>query len=679
MSITRLISLVAVLFGTMKVCAAANPKEIDAAVQKGAAFLKQQYNGGKGARGDDVADNTGIAAMAGLALLEAGIPIDDPALRTITTGVRNASFGESRTYHIALCILYLDRLGDPADVPIIQMLGIRLLAGQNADGGWTYNCVPDVPAADERALRAALMVTELKAGAKTPPAEGPVEKVNPARPMVVGKLHAAVEKYAAKLATFSGGKGGDDNSNTQFGIIGTWVARRHGVHTDAALERIEKRFLATQTGTGGWPYSGRGQGSPSMTCAGLLGLATAVGLREERRMKAEAHRKPDPAPIPKANPAVPPVPAAKSDDPFFNPPPVPKSDDPFFNPPKEEPKAKEPPKAKELPKPRKAPRLPLDARDIAIEKGLAALAAMLAGDAPAAGKGKNRILMGNTLGDRDFYFLWSLERVSVVFGLEKIGNIDWYDFGAKELLAAQNASGGWGNGARGTIPDTSFAILFLSRSNFVRDLSARVQKDPANTELRAVKLPSDEPPSVAPMPKPPAVVVPAPVVPTPTPVPVPVPTPATLDPKAIATELVIAPDANWETTLAKVRDGKGNAYTQALVIALNHLDGDRRKATRDALAERLTRMNAETLRVLAKAEEAELRRGAVLAMAMKDEKAHIPDLVAALADGEEIVVRAARAGLKSVTGEDFGPAPDATPAERAASIRSWAEWIKKQK
>ena len=61
-----------------------------------------------------------------------------------------------------------------------------------------------------------------------------------------------------------------------------WVARRHGVAVEAALDLIEKRFLATQTAAGGWPYSGTAGGTPSMTCAGLLGLATAVGRREAR-------------------------------------------------------------------------------------------------------------------------------------------------------------------------------------------------------------------------------------------------------------------------------------------------------------------------------------------------------------------------------------------------------------
>jgi hypothetical protein len=294
-------------------------------------------------------------------------------------------------------------------------------------------------------------------------------------------------------------------------------------------------------------------------------------------------------------------------------------------------------------------------------------------------------LAGGALGDRDFYFLWSLERVGVVFGLDKIGATDWYDFGADELVAAQLANGAWGRGARGGVVDTSFALLFLSRSNLVRDLSAKVQKDTSNTELRAgnfPEVPKPAPaPAPAPMPKEPAPVAVAPKLPNPVPnVPpaAPVTTPEPADAKALTAELLGTAGADWEKALAKLRDGKGAAFTQALVAAAGRLDGDRRGAVREALAERLTRMTAATLREMAKNDETELRRAAVLAMAMKDDKDHLPDLVAALADGEEAVVRAARAGLKSLTGEDFGPAPDATPAQRAAAIRAWADWLKKK-
>src|SRR5262249_8444284 len=44
---------------------------------------------------------------------------------------------------ISLAILFLDKLGDPEDRPLIQHLALRLVAGQSAAGGWTYLC-PDL-------------------------------------------------------------------------------------------------------------------------------------------------------------------------------------------------------------------------------------------------------------------------------------------------------------------------------------------------------------------------------------------------------------------------------------------------------------------------------------------------------------------------------------------------------
>jgi hypothetical protein len=159
----------------------------------------------------------------------------------------------------------------------------------------------------------------------------------------------------------------------------------------------------------------------------------------------------------------------------------------------------------------------------------------------------------------------------------------------------------------------------------------------------------------------------------------PSPIATTDEPKTVAAELMSATDADWDKTLARIRDTKGDAYTQGLVLAIKQLEGDRAKSARNALAERLTRMTAETLRSMMKDKEVELRRGAVLAMAMKDDKAHLPDLITALLDEEERVVRAARAGLKAVSGEDFGPMPGANLAARTAAAKAWLDWLRKQK
>ena len=81
-----------------------------------------------------------------------------------------------------------------------------------------------------------------------------------------------------------------------------------------------------------------------------------------------------------------------------------------------------------------------------------------------------------------------------------------------------------------------------------------------------------------------------------------------------------------------------------------------------------------------KSEDVELRRAAILACAMKDDKAHIPDLIARLADDEDVVVRASRAALKSLSGgQDFGPQAGSTKLDKSVAVEQWKDWWAKQK
>ncbi len=69
--------------------------------------------------------------------------------------------------------------------------------------------------------------------------------------------------------------------------------------------------------------------------------------------------------------------------------------------------------------------------------------------------------------DRDFPYptLYALERVGLAGGLRYIGEHDWYEKIAGFLLSRQRPSGGWhrDNRGQGSISDTAFAILTLSR------------------------------------------------------------------------------------------------------------------------------------------------------------------------------------------------------------------------
>lgn len=59
---------------------------------------------------------------------------------------------------------------------------------------------------------------------------------------------------------------------------------------------------------------------------------------------------------------------------------------------------------------------------------------------------------------RIYYTLYGIERIGVASGYKYFGTIDWYKEGARFLVQRQSANGSWGN-----LPDTCFAILFLSR------------------------------------------------------------------------------------------------------------------------------------------------------------------------------------------------------------------------
>ena len=74
----------------------------------------------------------------------------------------------------------------------------------------------------------------------------------------------------------------------------------------------------------------------------------------------------------------------------------------------------------------------------------------------------------------DLYFLWSLERMAVIYDLKKVGYVDWHEWGTDVILKAQTADGSWKERFPG-LPDTCFALLFLKRANIVKDLTDKLR------------------------------------------------------------------------------------------------------------------------------------------------------------------------------------------------------------
>lgn len=628
-------ALVLVLASTSN--AAAGPKEIETAIQRGAAFLKGRVGGNFGLPNDDhnVRFNPGLNALIGLALLEAGTPANDPAIATIADRTRDSSYSAKETYNIALCLIFLERLGRPADVPLIQILGFRLIAGQTPKGGWGYECIRPVPGDTLQQLRAGLKVNELQTGdGRSEPA--PTQRDPSAKGRAPAKVHPEALQYAGTLAANDAQSMTDDNSNTQFAVMGLWVARRHGLPVEAALQAVEARFLQTQLPSGDWSYGENERLTPSMTCAGLLAIATGIVRRDERRaaVTTKAETKIDPR-------------ATRSDDPFFNPP---------------KPAAPAPVKGT------------ADLREAAARRGMISLARYVGTHASPRGTGL--FVTNSSLGTRDLYFLWSLERVAVVYDLDRIGGVDWHAAGAADLLRVQAADGSWtGNEAeRSPSVATSLALLFLCKANLTRDLRA-ARDDGSFNELRSGDAGISA--TTVPVPKntPTTAVVTSP---SPTTTIKPLPDLKSDEAAGIAAELLRANDADWSKMVVKLRDTKGASYTRGLVLAVARLDGSRKSEVREALAERLTRMTAATLRDMLKSDDVELRRAAALACAMKDDAEHIPDLIARLTDDSAVVWPAAKAGLKSLTGQDFGPPATASVDERRRAAEAWKAWYAKK-
>ena len=569
-------------------------------------------------------------------------------------------------------------VGEESDIPLIQAMGIRLLAGQTPLGGWNYSCLD--PGPKERKQLADLLQQHRPPSPPPPPPMMPwvpplAHPMNRQRahwtpqnlaPLFQAQLERIKEdqmrfkadqmRFSSSLADNKGKKDNPaflvrmgDNSNTQFALLGLWAAHRYGVPVDFALKQAEKRFRTSQNGDGGWGYRYHDPtptetmhnftGGGTNTCAGLLALAAVYGIRVE-----EAQR---------------------------------------------------------LTLPYSQLFVPQDAQ--------VGLMIPVPGQDPAVHAGFR--LLRTTIGfplrlelpevhrtTDDYYLLWSVERVVTIYDLKTIGDLDWYSWGAGFLLALQGARGGWTNGQfnEGSC-DTSFALLFLSRANLAHDLTRTLQgqaKDLVQLKSRddkawtsrskpdrltrtlqgqrkdQVKLksggtefqPGKDSPGLRGDGKTSPTLSSAP----------------DNSAAALTAILVKTTGKKQEQALEQLREGKGAAYTEALAQAIPRLEGTVHKKAREALAERLARMTITTLGDKLMDQDLEVRRAAVLACAMRDDQTHCDKVINLLLDPEPPVARAAHAALKSLSGQDFGPTEDAKATDRTRAVAAWKDWWKEQ-
>jgi len=302
-------------------------------------------------------------------------------------------------------VWFLDRLGKEEDRPLIRTLALQLIAAQTVNGGWGYGC--PVLADDAQKELTELLKTKVDVAAAAPK--------NAALANIAALKYRSGDKLTIQAGIY------EDNSNTQFAILALWAARKYGVPVERPLALVEARMRGSQWPDGSWGYylnptSDIWHGS--MTCAGLMGLAVARGVRP----KDDSTTKP--------------------------------------------------------------------ARDTAVENGVRFLGntlgkkpgdpsipAPMGAGAPYAGK----LLKSDSGGD--VYFLWSVERMAVVYDWTIIGAVDWYSWGCDLLLPAQQNDGSWVDVWSPSI-DTAFALLFLKRANVVKDLTVELKSRPIEIDMK---------------------------------------------------------------------------------------------------------------------------------------------------------------------------------------------------
>jgi hypothetical protein len=421
---------------------------VELAVRRGVAYLRREILQGEPPYYCDDqggGSKVGVLALAGLTLLECGESPGDEAVKRVAQRVRNESPRLTFTYALALCILFLDRyreaLGqaaDPGDRELIQRLATQMIHSQNVVGGWDYDCQP-IPPERHREILAAL-----DSGRDVP------------------------RREAYK----------DDNSINQFCTLALWAARKHGVKADPVLKATEARYRKNQNANGSWGYRARDDGrlKDATTCAGLIGLAVGRGVDRDHAtagltVDLAAARvgvavDPGPGDVTKDDPQIKKALAYVGKRIGVN-----------WRVPAEEQKKRHEDTRRQMELYKQWQEAGPDERKKIKEK----LEPLV--QAPVL---RGAVIGADSWGD--LYFLWSVERVGVAFGLGKIEGKDWYDWGSAILLKSQQEDGSWRDRFPG-ICDTCFALLFLRRANVAKDLSDKLRRPPAPPGLSAAPPP----------------------------------------------------------------------------------------------------------------------------------------------------------------------------------------------
>ncbi len=434
-----------------------NPEEqarVDRAIDAGVAYLKRSQNQQGGWAGPWERHTVGYAALPGLTLLECGVPADDPVIRRVAEVVRRDAPKLDFTYEIALSILFLNRLGDDAkDRELIQTLAVRLIAGQMKTGGWSYGCPLLAKKSQEQILAALhkLDPPELREGMAKDPA-APLEGIPAGKPAAPPANGDPKQPKAAPTKTKPSAKK-EGQATEQPPEVPAALKKLPVFRDPDQLMKVLGKDRLSDTSDN------------SNTQFALLALWVAQrhGVPAHRSMRMIVRR----------------FQSCQNSDGSFG------YGYLFGGGLREKPAMTcvgllglavglgiAPPA-----------RAGNDQKPADLERIRAGFAALSKDVGKPSGKWRNQPLM-------DLYFLWSVERVGVLYSLHTIGENDWYRWGAEMLISNQQKRGFWtGGGYPGSSStlDTCLALLFLKRANFIADLTAKLRLKPEDLNLSVIR------------------------------------------------------------------------------------------------------------------------------------------------------------------------------------------------
>lgn len=472
--------------------------KIDHAIDQGVRYLRSHP-------WDNKQYGVGYVSLAGLTLIECGAKAKDPMVQRAAAYVRGNVAKLNHTYQMSLAILFLERLGEKRDRGIIQGLGLRLLAGQTDAGGWNYTC-PTLSPPEMKQLFAFLyshrpeLPNPLPGGGKIGP--NPIAKEKPL-PNPVGDKRDPSDPFQVLK-----------DLELARGIERSGDPMRNPLDDPRQRNPLEDG------------HQGNGSvGNPPGKDPGSKGPASGTEKKDVTKGKTESkgktgtttppkgsttkRKRPTPIPAGRLAPSLQKLPIVRNqgvgrgkfglrsgrDD---------NSNTQFAMLALWAARRHDVPTEQAL--------LLAEQRFIGSQNGNGGWGYQPrhGSTGPMTGVGLLGLAMGHgaaptpdrkgaledpiiqrglssfgghvgipataprSLPMQNLYFLWTVERVAVLYDLKTIGGKDWYGWGAQILVANQQPDGHWDSAqyhGHSAHLDTCFALLFLKRSNLVQDLT----------------------------------------------------------------------------------------------------------------------------------------------------------------------------------------------------------------